>query len=47
MANKNISDKYANFIISEEDKELIKKLYKKDYELINKIRQSNKLYIAK
>lgn len=45
MANKNINDNYTNFSISKEDQDIIKKLYQKDYELINKIRQSNKLYI--
>lgn len=47
MANKNISEEYKKIQVTEEEKEIIKDIYKDDYILLDKIRDSNKIYIPK
>ena len=44
MANKNVNSDYMNFKVSESICDKIKALYKDDYDIINKIINSNKLY---
>lgn len=45
MANKNISKNYLNLSVTDEQKEKIKLIYESDYEMIEKINKSNKLWI--
>lgn len=45
MVNKNISEEYKKIQVTEEEKEMIKDIYKDDYILLDKIQKSNKIYI--
>jgi len=47
MINKNNNSEYKKLVPTEEQKQIIKEIYNKDYILLNKIRNSNKLYIPK
>lgn len=47
MANKNDKPEYKKLVPTEEQKQIIKDIYNEDYILLDKIKNSNKLYIPK
>jgi hypothetical protein len=47
MINKNNKPEYKKLVPTEEQKQIIKDIYNEDYILLDKIRNSNKLYIPK